>query len=56
MPLADTYLETRHHELRKTRMVMVDGNLTGNLRSVQAGVSARAYRDGYWGFASAPGR
>lgn len=54
MPLADTYLETRHHELRKTRMVMVDGNLTGNLRSVQAGVSARAYRDGYWGFASAP--
>jgi TldD protein len=54
MPLPETYLETRHHELRKTRMVMVDGNLTGNLRSVQAGVSARAYRDGYWGFASAP--
>jgi TldD protein len=54
MPLADTYLETRHHELRKTRMAMVDGNLTGNLRSVRAGVSARAYRDGYWGFASAP--
>jgi TldD protein len=52
--LAPTYLETRHHELRKTRMQMVDGNLTGNLRSVQAGVSARAYRDGYWGFASAP--
>jgi len=51
---ARTYLETRHHELRKTRMSMVDGNLTGNLRSVQAGVSARAYRDGYWGFASAP--
>ena len=52
--LAHTYLETRHHELRKTRMSMVDGNLTGNLRSVQAGVSARAYRDAYWGFASAP--
>lgn len=51
---ASTYLETRHHELRKTRLVMVDGNLTGNVRSVQAGVSARAYRDGYWGFASAP--
>ena len=54
MPHAETYLETRQHELRKMRMVMVDGNLTGNLRSVQAGVSARAYRDGYWGFASAP--
>ncbi len=54
MPIAETYLETRHHELRKTRMSMVDGNLTGNLRSVQTGVSARAYRQGYWGFASAP--
>jgi TldD protein len=54
MSTAESYLETRHHELRKTRMSMVDGNLTGNLRSVQAGVSARAYRDGYWGFASAP--
>ena len=54
MPHSETYLETRHHELRKTRMSLVDGNLTGNLRSVQAGVSARAYRDGYWGFASAP--
>jgi TldD protein len=54
MSLPDTYLETRHHELRKTRMLMVDGNLTGNLRSAQAGVSARAYRGGYWGFASAP--
>lgn len=51
---SQTYLETRHHELRKTRLVMVDGNLTGNVRSVQAGASARAYRDGYWGFASAP--
>jgi TldD protein len=47
-------LETRHHELRKTRMRMVDGNLIGNLRSVQSGISARVYRDGYWGFASAP--
>lgn len=54
MSITSSYLETRHHELRKTRMSMVDGNLTGNLRSVQAGVSARAYRDGYWGFASAP--
>lgn len=54
MSLSAPYLETRHHELRKTRMVMVDGNLTGNLRSVQTGVSARAYHGGYWGFASAP--
>lgn len=49
------YLETRRHELRKSRLSMVDGNLNGNLRTVQSGVSARAYHDGYWGFASAPG-
>jgi TldD protein len=48
------YLETRRHELRKSRLSMVDGNLNGNLRTVQSGVSARAYHDGYWGFASAP--
>jgi TldD protein len=54
MTTATTHLETRHHELRKTRLTLVDGNLTGNLRTVQAGVSARAYVDGYWGFASAP--
>ena len=47
-------LETREHELRKTRMMMVDGNLTLNLRTVERGVSARAYVDGYWGFASEP--
>jgi len=48
------YLETRHHELRKTRLMLVDGNLTTNLRTSQAGISARAYHAGYWGFASAP--
>ena len=47
-------LETRQHELRKTRMMMVDGHLTANLRTGQQGLSARAYVDGYWGFASAP--
>src|SRR5215470_13699589 len=47
-------LETREHELRKTRMLMVDGNLTQNLRTVDRGVSARAYVDGYWGFGSEP--
>lgn len=48
------YAETRRHELRKTMMQMVDGHLTVNSRSVEAGVSARAYQDGYWGFASSP--
>ncbi|MCC6247645.1 MAG: TldD/PmbA family protein [Rubrivivax sp.] len=52
--MSTAYLETRRHELRKTRLAMVDGNLTGNVRAVQAGASARAYGGGYWGFASSP--
>ncbi|WP_280152522.1 TldD/PmbA family protein [Piscinibacter sp. XHJ-5] len=47
-----TYRETRHHELRKSRMLMVDGNLVSNARTVEGGVSARVYEGGYWGFAS----
>ena len=56
-PSADDngYTELRRHELRKTRIVMVDGHLTTNSRTSEGGTSARAYRDGYWGFASAPG-
>jgi TldD protein len=49
------YTETRHHELRKSRMLMLDGHLAVNLRSSEGGVSARVYDGGYWGFASAPG-
>jgi TldD protein len=49
------YTETRRHELRKSRMLMIDGHLAVNLRTAEAGVSTRVYRNGYWGFASAPG-
>jgi TldD protein len=52
---ATDYLETRRHELRKMRMLMVDGNLTTNLRSTEAGISARAHHGGYWGFSALPG-
>src|SRR5437016_2092613 len=34
---ASSYIEVRRHELRKARMVMVDGNLVSNARSVEAG-------------------
>lgn len=55
-PAAETaYAETRRHELRKTRMLMIDGNLAVNSRTVEAGASSRVYRGGYWGFASSPG-
>jgi TldD protein len=47
-----SYLETRRHELRKRRILMVDGNLTLNSQTSEAGASARAYDRGYWGFAS----
>jgi len=50
---ASSYSETRRHELRKSRMLMVDGNLVTNGRTVEAGASARVYEGGYWGFASA---
>lgn len=49
------YSERREHELRKSRVVMIDGALTQNSRSSDAGTSVRVYRDGYWGFASQPG-
>ena len=47
-----SYSESRRHELRKSRMLMVDGNLVSNARMVEAGASARVYEGGYWGFAS----
>ena len=47
-----TYLETRRHELRKRRLLMVDGNLTLNSQTLDTGASARAWDAGYWGFAS----
>lgn len=52
-----TYFEVRSHELRKRRMMMVDGNLTSNTESAERGTSARVNQDGYWGFAasSVPG-
>jgi len=48
------YAESRRHELRKSRLVMIDGSLTVNASSVEGGASERVYENGYWGFASAP--
>ena len=38
-PTGADYAETRQHEVRKTRMVMVDGNLTANTESSEGGTS-----------------
>lgn len=48
-----SYRETRRHELRRTRVTMIDGSLALNSRSAEGGVSSRVYDAGYWGFASA---
>ena len=50
-----TYIETRSHELRKRSVLMIDGSLTTNLQSTDAGTSVRVQRDGYWGFAAGTG-
>lgn len=55
VPTGGDYSELRHHEVRKTQMVMIDGNLSVNNDSAEGGTSARIYRDGYWGFAARPG-
>jgi TldD protein len=49
---ASSYSESRRHEVRKSLLLMVDGNLVSNARTVEAGASARVYEGGYWGFAS----
>lgn len=49
------YTELRQQENRNTNIVLLNGNLTANEKTTSAGFSARAYRQGYWGFASEPG-
>lgn len=49
-----TYTETRRHEVRKQRMVMIDGALTANSATSEGGTSARVMDGGYWGFSSVP--
>lgn len=53
-PAGTDYAESRQHEVLKTRMMMVDGNLTSNSETTQGGTSARVFNKGYWGFASVP--
>lgn len=52
--LFKTYTELRVQENRSIHISFVKGNNTANVRSVTSGVSARAYRNGSWGFASSP--
>ncbi len=53
-PLFDEYAELRIQENRSMRISLLNGDVVGNSRGAQAGVSSRAFKDGVWGFASSP--
>ena len=48
------YTELRVQENRTMRISLLNGDVVGNSRGAQAGLSARAFKDGVWGFASSP--
>lgn len=49
------YTELRFQENRTGRVSVINGNIMGNEESSISGFSARAYKNGYWGFSSSPG-
>ncbi|TDJ25067.1 MAG: TldD/PmbA family protein [Gammaproteobacteria bacterium] len=46
------YTELRLQQNTNTRITLLNGDVVGNTRSVDSGVSARVFKDGIWGFAS----
>ena len=46
------YTELRLQENRNIHLAMVNGDMMGNYRSSNSGISARVYKGGSWGFAS----
>ncbi|MBU0928312.1 MAG: TldD/PmbA family protein [Spirochaetes bacterium] len=50
----DEYAELRVQENRTMRISLLNGDVVGNARGAQSGVSARAFKNGVWGFASSP--
>jgi TldD protein len=51
-PTGAEYSEIRQHEVRKSNMSMIDGNLTANTNTKEGGISVRVFDKGYWGFSS----
>ena len=51
--MSHTYTEHRQHELRRSRIVMVDGLLSTHTSTVESGASVRVWDGRGWGFASA---
>ena len=52
--LFNEYAELRVQENTTLRISLLNGDVVGNSRGAQAGVSARAFKDGVWGFSSSP--
>jgi len=48
------YTELRAQENSNIRITMLNGSIVGNMRASQSGISARAFKNGVWGFASTP--
>jgi len=48
------YGELRVQENRQTQVTLWNGDVVGNANGSQAGISARAFVDGVWGFVSSP--
>ncbi len=53
-PLLSQYTELRSQENRVLSIAYLKGNLVQNVKNTTAGISARVYRNGCWGFASTP--
>ena len=51
----DGYVELRHQENRNSAITLLNGDLVANAKMATAGISARAFHQGCWGFASYPG-
>ena len=47
-----THTELRGQKNRNRRVILLNGDVTGNVRSDVSGVSARVYRNGVYGFSS----
>jgi TldD protein len=53
-PRFKEYAELRVQENRTLRISLLNGDVVGNARGAQSGASARAFKNGVWGFASSP--
>ena len=48
------YTELRVQENRNKRVMLTNGDVTGNVSNITSGISARVFKDGNWGFSSNP--